>query len=95
MRVGCSSSSLRPPPATIETRAARWRGNAASSSGSSATSMRCISARVAESSSRAGSNAAKRTLPPVSAVATTYLSEKRASAAVFGCSMPATSSAAL
>ena len=42
-----------------------------------------------------GEKATSRTLPCTSAAATTYLSEKRASAAVRGVSLPATSSAAL
>ena len=72
----------RPSRVLIATRAARCCGNAASSSGSIATSIFSISSRVAASFMRAGSKAARRTLPCVSAVATTYLSEKRASAGV-------------
>src|SRR6185295_1773547 len=79
MRVGCRCSSLR-PRALIEMRAARCFGNAASSSLSTETEIFSMQERVALSSMRTGSNAARRTLPCVSAVATTYLSEKRASA---------------
>ncbi len=70
----------------MATRAARWRGKLASSSGSSATETRLISARVSAFINLGDSKAARRTLPCVSAVATTYFIEKRASAGVRGSS---------
>src|SRR6058998_3375917 len=63
LRVGWRCSPRRPSRDSIATRAARCAGNAASRSGSRAISTRRISERVAASPSRAGSNAASRTLP--------------------------------
>ena len=94
LRVGWKCSPRRPSRASIAMRAERCAGKAASTAGSSASSTCLISVRVPASSSRDGSNAARRTLPCVSAVATRYGVEKRASAAVAGSAIPATSSVA-
>ena len=82
----CAWAAGTPPPGRRACGTPRARRAASGTRrrvpGRSTTSMRAISSRVPGSFMRAGSKAARRTLPCVSAVATTYLSEKRASAGV-------------
>src|SRR5581483_1806441 len=86
LRVGCRYCSSRPSRARRVTRAARFPGNAASSSGSSFTAILFITAFVSSSSNLSFSKAASRTLPWTSPLATTSFSEKRPSAGVRGLS---------
>ena len=93
LRVGCKCS-LAPPVARLDgdARRALRRKSGVELRDRARARLRRISARVAASCSRAGSNAARRTLPCVSAVATRYGVLKSAPRPrVAGSAIPATS----